>query len=1288
MPVPALDFSCLHAPGGAPPDKAHAWLSLLAGSARRVAPRGATAQARLCLRWFQDFLVPLGRQPEWREVQAILDWWLVALGHEGPAGLAWNVSDHVADERLGAALQDLLSDLGAGLVPVLRRPIRRAALRAQLQTAVDLPPKMNKAPGPELQREVLRQVRELLAAEEAGRPLPDVELLTLDPEEFASQRRGLTALEKRLKVWNSLYKHVVHLQQTALALRAVAGAAPRPRRTALPAGWREAVEQSRAPGLLTAVLDEVDGLLGGRAVELDPLLAPGAVLDALSELQEGLSRELVVLLLAPVGEACGADPHAEEPAWAPRAQAYVDNLRKSIRTLRSQAEGLKLHDAIEGLQIALGELQELRIDQAQEWEQEARRMIDGAHDDEAVRQLSEELATWMAVLEELDLPSDELPSPELELRQRHRLARDRVEAARADLVQRLRRLEGLLVPGPDREAARQRLDAVQKALADDLLPQARRLLLAADEFILASRSAAQTTLLPGLRDLRERLAGSPLRASELQAFEELASRISLLADEELPYEGLLAAATHFVEVAGAGQLHQLPVLCEVGRVLGLMRASEVHLLAWADTGIPVDASRLRGRVPELTREQLAGHQAGEALLARIEGRWLDDEAAPLRFDGGPLPVPEGTWADLARVEQLDEVRETDLATYPGSRDLRPVLFVQCGERVQGPLARPGVEGRALPADRRGFVARLDADAFVERFGLLRTPSGRGLVPHPPDLDRMLELDDVEPIDSLDAAATEAWLGELLEDLPDLDPAALARAISALEEDRRHIPEPILRARVRRLSEFLETSRSLVDERERAANAYLRTADGRRQIDRAAERLAGSQTRALEARIAQRRVELERALAARSAELSVVEQRLRQARQQEEEQRRGIEQRLEALTEELQVTEALLEDKRALVLARLLSQGRPSSRPDRSPESAGPLRAVDAGLQEVSSLEEGFQALVSGLGSWPERDVANLLVTLLTNSWTLLAGPPGVGKSSFIRAVLTRLGHGPDTDRYLELVVRRDWHDDAPLFGFWHPEQGRWSPSSEGLVEHLLVARDDEERSLGGLYACLLEELNLAPPEHYLARLLSALEDHHPRVRLYAASQSPSNAERYPPSFPVAGNLRLVGTVNIDETVQVLSPRFLSRAAVLWMSPSVDSLLHPPVPAEPPEVPLSWQDLVDQLPGGSPELGPLLQVVRYLHDERVAGAPTPRALRGMERYMAAAVRLLPEAVAQDYQVAQRILPTLRGVGERYRRVFDGLARLLRKHNWPLAAERCEQIRSRGEELGDFYDFFHA
>jgi hypothetical protein len=396
--------------------------------------------------------------------------------------------------------------------------------------------------------------------------------------------------------------------------------------------------------------------------------------------------------------------------------------------------------------------------------------------------------------------------------------------------------------------------------------------------------------------------------------------------------------------------------------------------------------------------------------------------------------------------------------------------------------------------------------------------------------------------------------------------------------------------------------------------------------------------------------------------------------------------LEALDEELATLDALLHDPRLGALSRALPQAVAPAAEAPPAAPPAPLRAARGRAVAGMTLQQAIWRVAGQ--TWAFEDVANLLIAMLTGRWTLLAGLPGVGKSTFARSVLTRLGHGPATGRTLELVVRRDWQDDAPLFGFWHPTERRWEPSSEGLLEHLLRARDDADQRLGGLYPVLIEELNLASPEHYLARLLSATEAKPPRLRLYGPDLHPENGARYPASFDLPSAARLVATVNVDDTVERLSPRFLSRASVIWIEPRAgaprwrpeDDLIDAP--------PVSLPALLASVDRPPAPLGTLEGVIEHLRGLGLPGAPSRRTVVAISRALAASEGVLPRIEAEDQQLLQRVLPPLRGVGPKWRNLLDELSVRFEAGGWRRSAAHTRALRERGEALGDWYDLFHT
>ncbi len=633
---------------------------------------------------------------------------------------------------------------------------------------------------------------------------------------------------------------------------------------------------------------------------------------------------------------------------------------------------------------------------------------------------------------------------------------------------------------------------------------------------------------------------------------------------------------------------------------------------------------------------------------------------------GGFNVTAGNPADApARVANWGEVW-----TLPRPECLGPVYLRNAGSIV-GPYRLD--ETALVPADGRMAVARLAASRFDQLFGRLAVEDGRWLVPMPPTLDELLSV-GADAEDLLDDDALARWLAGELTHAPPAD--ALRRWLARAEEQP--LPAALRNARLARLGDLLARAEALAPVRAEAIEGWLRSDEGAAAGDRAAEALVDRDAESYRRRLAERKAELDRVLAEAEERLATVHQRIAD---EEQDARRA----LEDVQAKLAAAKELLGDHKLKLLAELggLGGGPPTAPTGPSGEPPAPIRA---GPFTPTAVPD-FPSLVRDVAghTWDELEVANLLLSVATGRWTLLAGLPGVGKSTFVRSVLARLGHGPTTERYLELVVRRDWQDDAALFGFWHPTDRRWVSSSEGFVEHLLRARDGMHGD--GFWPVLVEELNLASPEYYLARMLSAFEAATPTVRLYDPELGPLNAARYPHAFAVPPAVRVLGTVNVDDTVERLSPRFLSRLSVIWIEPSLDP---PRWRAEDDETDLSvpWSALVAAGEHEEADLGPITELVRLLQDQRVPGAPTARTRRAIGRYLAASRGVMPTDEAMDLQVLQRVLPPLRGTGPRWRRLLDRMGELLERNGWRRSAARTRELRERGEELGDWYDFFHT
>lgn len=84
------------------------------------------------------------------------------------------------------------------------------------------------------------------------------------------------------------------------------------------------------------------------------------------------------------------------------------------------------------------------------------------------------------------------------------------------------------------------------------------------------------------------------------------------------------------------------------------------------------------------------------------------------------------------------------------------------------------------------------------------------------------------------------------------------------------------------------------------------------------------------------------------------------------------------------------------------------------------------------------------------------------------------------------------------------------------------------------------------YFLILDEMNLSHVERYFADLLSAIESDEP-VHLHSdkdANGAPAVRDGVPGELQLPPNLFIVGTVNVDETTYMFSPKVLDRANVL------------------------------------------------------------------------------------------------------------------------------------------------
>ena len=180
-------------------------------------------------------------------------------------------------------------------------------------------------------------------------------------------------------------------------------------------------------------------------------------------------------------------------------------------------------------------------------------------------------------------------------------------------------------------------------------------------------------------------------------------------------------------------------------------------------------------------------------------------------------------------------------------------------------------------------------------------------------------------------------------------------------------------------------------------------------------------------------------------------------------------------------------------------------------------------------------------------------------FTILAGGTGTGKTRSARQLAIQIAGEENVET---VAVGSDWTDSRPLLGFRNllsndgksyvvpaalklilkaNKNLRDAENSPGINDHLEDSKNKIEP-----HFLILDEMNLSHVERYFADFLSSMESHEP-LRLHDYIEGlkyDGTNEIIPHQVAWPKNLFIIGTVNIDETTYMFSPKVLDRAHVI------------------------------------------------------------------------------------------------------------------------------------------------
>lgn len=174
-------------------------------------------------------------------------------------------------------------------------------------------------------------------------------------------------------------------------------------------------------------------------------------------------------------------------------------------------------------------------------------------------------------------------------------------------------------------------------------------------------------------------------------------------------------------------------------------------------------------------------------------------------------------------------------------------------------------------------------------------------------------------------------------------------------------------------------------------------------------------------------------------------------------------------------------------------------------------------------------------------IERFVASLLTKPFVICSGLSGSGKTKLAQAFVQWICESEK--QYKIIPVGADWTNREPLLGYPNGlDPLSYVTPDSGVLQLIIEASKDENQCKP--YFLILDEMNLSHVERYFADFLSIMESGD-SIKLYSgADRNDSDGNKIQRELIWPKNLFIIGTVNIDETTYMFSPKVLDRSNVI------------------------------------------------------------------------------------------------------------------------------------------------
>lgn len=357
----------------------------------------------------------------------------------------------------------------------------------------------------------------------------------------------------------------------------------------------------------------------------------------------------------------------------------------------------------------------------------------------------------------------------------------------------------------------------------------------------------------------------------------------------------------------------------------------------------------------------------------------------------------------------------------------------------------------------------------------------------------------------------------------------------------------------------------------------------------------------------------------------------------------------------------------------------------------------SGNSKINIDSEYFESVVSVPFSLSKFTNNNSLFiryihALLSKPFVILSGNSGTGKTRIATRFAKYLEKKNDSGmtNHLLIPVGADWTDNTKILGYYNPLADNGAGKYEKTDVFRFIERAGANPEIP--FFLILDEMNLSHVERYFSDFLSKMEllDFKSDKKVFFDIQGYGQLE-------LPKNLFITGTVNIDETTYMFSPKVLDRANVIEFKPEMDdvlkNLLSDASSGEQKSaengVAEGFMQLADEVRSEEiPEdVQPVLNDIKpileafYKELEKCGFEFAYRTAKEIRLYAIAAYKTaengkIPSATEiADIQILQKILPKIHGNKKEIGTLLDELEKLCEEKSLPNSLAKIRQMKDK-------------